>query len=92
MGASILRRAHRPNALPVELKAGAAGSMKSLHQLVLDRALHFAVRFDGNPPSEFDLVTHTVTGAEVRYRLRSLPLYLAGLRADLMEPQTDGVA
>ncbi|MBD3240031.1 MAG: DUF4143 domain-containing protein [Chitinivibrionales bacterium] len=69
--------------VPVELKSGAAGSMKSLHQFMFDKKLRFALRFDGNPPSQFDLKTHTTQGDEVTYRLRSLPWYLAGLSPEL---------
>ncbi len=63
--------------VPVELKAGAAGSMKSLHQFMYDKKLDFAVRLDGNPPSMQHLHLKTTQGNEVKYRLRSLPWYLA---------------
>ena len=37
--------------VPVEVKSGAAGAMKSLHQFMLDKDLPVAVRLDRNPPS-----------------------------------------
>ena len=37
--------------IPIELKSGAAGSMKSLHQFMFERRLDMAVRVDANPPS-----------------------------------------
>lgn len=64
--------------VPVELKSGAAGSMKSLHQFMYEKKLGFAVRFDQNPPSQFDLSLKTTQGDKVQYRLRSLPRYLSG--------------
>ncbi|MBN1130784.1 MAG: ATP-binding protein [Chitinispirillaceae bacterium] len=64
--------------IPVELKSGAAGSMKSLHQFMNEKKLTYALRFDQNPPSQFDLSLKTTMGAPVHYRLRSLPWYLAG--------------
>ena len=41
--------------LPVEIKSGAAGSMKSLHQFIYDKGLDLAVRLDANPPTVQDL-------------------------------------
>lgn len=62
--------------LPVELKAGAAGSMKSLHQFMFDKHLELAVRCDMNPPSVQDLRVRTTRGDDCRYRLIGVPLYL----------------
>ncbi len=62
--------------VPVELKSGSAGAMKSLHQFMFDKKLGLAVRFDQNPPSQFELSTKTTQGDAVRYKLVSLPLYL----------------
>lgn len=62
--------------LPIELKAGAAGSMKSLHQFMFDKRLDLAVRCDANPPSVQDLSVKTTQGNPVSYRLVGLPLYL----------------
>jgi len=62
--------------VPVELKAGAAGSMKSLHQFVHDKDLELAVRIDTNPPSLQTVDVKTTRGDRARYRLLSLPGYL----------------
>ncbi|MBI4607104.1 MAG: ATP-binding protein [Planctomycetes bacterium] len=62
--------------VPVELKAGAAGAMKSLHQFMFEKGLDLAVRCDANPPSVQELSVKTTQGDPVRYRLVSLPLYL----------------
>jgi hypothetical protein len=62
--------------VPVELKAGAAGSMKSLHQFLFDKKLHLAVRCDANPPAVQDVAVKTTQGDSVRFRLVSLPVYL----------------
>ena len=63
--------------VPVELKSGAAGSMKSLHQFMFDKKPDFALRLDQNPPSPLDISVKTTQGDAVHYRLCSLPLYLA---------------
>jgi predicted AAA+ superfamily ATPase len=62
--------------VPVELKSGAAGSMKSLHQFMFDKGLDLAVRSDINPPGMQDIRMRTTRGDAVRYRLLGVPLYL----------------
>src|SRR5688572_24607589 len=37
--------------VPIEVKAGGRGSLRSLHQFVGEKKAAFAVRFDTNPPS-----------------------------------------
>ena len=62
--------------VPVEVKAGAAGAMKSLHQFMFDKQLDVAVRFDRNPPRLSEVSVKTTQGDSVLYRLVSLPHYL----------------
>ena len=62
--------------VPVEVKSGAAGAMKSLHQFMLDKDLQAAVRLDRNPPSLQRVDVKTTQGRRVRYRLLNLPHYL----------------
>jgi predicted AAA+ superfamily ATPase len=62
--------------IPIELKSGAAGSMKSLHQFMHDKGLSLAVRCDANPPSEMQVDVATTQGDPAVYRLISLPHYL----------------
>lgn len=62
--------------VPVEVKAGAAGTMKSLHQFMAEKRLEFAVRCDVNPPTLSALRVKTTTGKPVAYRLLNVPLYL----------------
>jgi predicted AAA+ superfamily ATPase len=64
--------------IPIELKAGAAGSMRSLHQFMLEKGLTLAVRCDSNPPSMMDVAVKTTRGDPVSYRLLSVPPYLLG--------------
>ncbi|MFC1763164.1 ATP-binding protein [Planctomycetota bacterium] len=61
--------------LPIELKSGATGSMKSLHQFMFDKNLDVALRFDQNPPTRFDVSVKTTQGNPVSYRLYSFPWY-----------------
>jgi len=65
--------------LPIEVKAGASGSLKSLHQFMGEKKAPLAVRFDLNPPSRHTVSTRIKQDGqvnEIQYELLSLPLYL----------------
>ena len=65
--------------VPIEVKAGTSGSLKSLQQFVLRKQATFTVRFDLNPPSiqQLEHAARTSDGSQlVSYTLLSLPLYL----------------
>ncbi len=71
--------AKRNQIIPIEVKAGKSGSLKSLQQFAMSRGAPFAVRFDLNPPG-IQHVTHRAQtrdgGQPVSYTLLSLPLYM----------------
>lgn len=71
--------------LPVEIKSGTAGSMKSLHQFMFDRRLSLAVRCDFNPPTVQEVDVKTTRSDSVSYRLISIPLYLLWNLAHIVE-------
>ena len=65
--------------LPVEVKSGKSGSLKSLQQFVLKKNNNTAIRFDLNVPTIQDVshITTTSNGNKsVNYKLLSLPLYM----------------
>ena len=65
--------------VPIEVKAGASGSLKSLHQFAAEKGAPVAVRFDAGPPAVQTVHTRVPRAGrqtEVAYRLLSLPLYL----------------
>ncbi|MCE2515002.1 MAG: ATP-binding protein [Acidobacteria bacterium] len=64
--------------VPVEVKAGATGSLRSLHQFVREKSAGLAVRFNADPPSLSAESSTLPDGTTVRYDLLSLPLYLVG--------------
>ena len=64
--------------VPVEVKAGATGSLRSLHQFVRAKSPGLAVRFNADPPSLLRDARTLPDGTTVRYDLLSLPLYLVG--------------
>ena len=61
--------------LPVEVKAGTGGAMRSLHVFMAERRLAWATRFNSAAPLVQDIATTAATGKEARYRLLSLPAY-----------------
>jgi uncharacterized protein len=65
--------------VPIEVKAGKSGSLKSLQQIILQRGLSFALRFDANPPS-LQKVHHVTSDSHgiqpATFMLLSLPLYM----------------
>lgn len=64
--------------LPVEVKAGAKRSLKSLQQFVLEKGCSRALRFDLNKPSSAVVRARARWGESVRnveFELISLPLY-----------------
>ncbi|MEQ1771707.1 MAG: AAA family ATPase, partial [Devosia sp.] len=73
--------------VPMEVKAGNRGSLKSLHQFVGEKSVPLAVRFDANPPSiqtVDTVIRKSGVATPVRYSLMSLPLYLVERLPDLV--------
>lgn len=66
---------HHNRILPVEVKAGQAGRLRSLHLFMEQKRLRQAVRFALHP-FRIDEVTSSLAGSAYRYQLFSLPLYL----------------
>lgn len=72
--------------VPIEVKAGAKGSLRSLHQFMGEKPATLAVRFDANLPSAQTVETvirKDDRSVAVKYRLVSLPLYLVERLFDL---------
>ncbi len=65
--------------VPIEVKAGKSGTLKSLHRFIWEKKLKRAIRFDLNPPSIME-VTHKVSyeqeSSDIDFVLLSLPLYM----------------
>ncbi len=72
--------------VPIEVKAGATGSLKSLHQFVGEKGVSFAVRLDAGSPSTQSINTRIRRSGktvDINYELISLPLYLVERLPDL---------
>lgn len=70
--------ASKRQVIPVEVKAGKSGSLKSLHMFLKEKNSDFAVRFNADRPSIMDASHQLHDSSTKKYRLLSLPLYLAG--------------
>ena len=67
------------NIVPIEVKSGATGTLKSLHQFMGTKQAPFAVRFDSNLPTVQQVDTVISVNKKrhnLKYQLLSLPLYL----------------
>ena len=64
--------------VPIEVKAGATGRLRSLQVMLREKRLGLGVRFCAAVPSTLDTVTALPSGEQVPFRLLSLPLYLTG--------------
>ena len=64
--------------VPVEIKAGATGSLRSLHQFLREKRRDFALRFNADTPSLLRDSRKMPDGTAIDYDLLSLPLYMVG--------------
>ncbi|MCY4470025.1 MAG: ATP-binding protein [Thiotrichales bacterium] len=64
--------------VPVEIKAGTTGSLRSLHQFLREKRRDFALRFNAELPSLLRDSKGLPDGTRIDYDLLSLPLYMVG--------------
>ena len=64
--------------VPVEIKAGKTGTLKSLQRFLLEKQRSFGLRFNGDIPSFVRGSTQTTDKARLEFELLSLPLYMVG--------------
>ena len=67
-----------PQIIPVEVKAGKSGRLRSLHMFLQEKQCGFGVRLNTDLPSLLETAASLPTGETVPYQLLSLPLYLVG--------------
>lgn len=73
--------------IPIEVKSGKKGSLKSLHQFAAEKKIAMAVRFDNAQPSIQSVKTTArkkQKSIEADYKLISLPLYMVEKLPDLI--------
>ena len=64
--------------VPVEIKAGTTGSLRSVHQFLKEKRRNFALRFNADVPSLLRDSKGLPDGTRIDYHLLSLPLYMVG--------------
>ena len=64
--------------VPVEIKAGTTGSLRSVHQFLKEKRRDFALRFNADAPSLLRDSKGLPDGTRIGYHLLSLPLYMVG--------------
>jgi uncharacterized protein len=72
--------------VPIEVKAGTSGTLKSLHRFMNLKGLSLAVRINSAPPSLSDMNLKDTQGNPVHYQLQSIPFYLIGELYRLLGP------
>lgn len=70
--------AHGTQVVPVEIKAGKVGSLKSLHVFAAEKGIARAVRFNTDVPSRGMVSSAVASKQSEPFELISLPLYLIG--------------
>lgn len=70
--------AHGAQAVPIEVKAGATGSLKSLHTFMGLKKLSKALRICSGAPNISPVTFHSSSDASIHYELRSIPFYMIG--------------
>ena len=71
--------------VPIEVKAGVEGKLRSLHQFMSEKPWKLAVRFYAGPLQCDCVKSKTTTGDPIDYELISLPFYLLGQLHRLLE-------
>lgn len=69
---------HENQIIPIEVKAGTTGSLKSLREFVIEKAKTMAVRINSDKPSVYTSQIDDPAGLSIKYQLLSLPFYLLG--------------
>ncbi|MFH1675257.1 MAG: AAA family ATPase [Pseudomonadota bacterium] len=77
--------------VPIEVKAGKSGTLKSLHLFLREKHRSLGVRFNTDTPSVLESRTALADGLNIPYRLLSLPLYMVGqVRRLIRQGRTEG--
>jgi hypothetical protein len=71
--------------VPIEVKSGKTGTLKSLHLFMALRDLPLAVRFNTDEPSITPVAVRTTSGGPAQYTLLSVPFYMCGQFRRLVE-------
>ena len=82
--------AEGPRIVPIEVKAGKSGTLKSLQIFITEKRPGMCVRFNSEHPSFFKGLTTLPDRQNTPFRLLSLPLYMVGQTRRLIAQATNG--
>lgn len=69
---------HEQQVIPIEVKAGTTGTLKSLHQFMKEKKKAIAIRVNSDFPMRCPIKVEDALGASIEYDLISIPFYLIG--------------
>lgn len=69
---------HENQVIPIEVKAGSTGSLKSLREFIKEKKSPLAVRVNSDKPSIMTVQIADQAALPLEYKLLSLPFYLLG--------------
>ncbi len=78
---------HGNSVIPIEVKAGTTGTLKSLHLFMESKNGDLAVRINSDIPSKTEVTIKGRGGATIPYTLLSLPFYLVGQIPRLLDEE-----
>lgn len=76
--------------VPIEIKSGKSGTLRSLHYFLQEKQRKFAVRLNSDVPTLLEDSTRLADGTSLGYTLLSLPLYAVGQLRRLLSAQIKG--
>jgi len=76
---------HGSSIIPIEVKAGSAGKLRSLHNFMALKNLKWAVRISADYPDLKEIKLDTQISKKTNYKLLSIPFYLTGQLHRLLE-------
>lgn len=79
----------RNKVIPLEVKSGSTGSLKSLHVFMDLKKYSTAVRINSDVPSTVEVNLSLTTGNKVIYQLISIPFYLLGQLNRILEQEVE---
>lgn len=82
---------HGNNVIPIEVKAGSTGKLRSLHYFMNLKSFPLAVRINSDLPSRIQVDFKDHHGTPVIYQLLSLPFYLLGQLHRLLKDAIKGI-
>lgn len=69
---------HESHVIPLEVKAGTTGTLRSLHQFIKEKKKSIAIRVNSDIPRLGPVQVKDALGSSIEYKLLSLPFYLLG--------------